>query len=201
MFGFRAVSVAALLCGAAGTTPRPPFVEYVKVARWLVRNSDYAVSSTSCASERLGCAFKGQPFGDIMSIADGNDTVSTGIVYTYLPPEDAATQDILADPRMTLTFSEKAIGCKSTAEDPPCARLTIAGKLTEVPAGAETDMALSYLFAKHPEMKGWGKAHSFKPYWMAKENISSFFLIDFYGGAKTFTVEEYLASPQEQHLV
>ena len=65
----------------------------MQVARWLVRNSDYAVSSTSCASERLGCAFKGQPFGDIMSIADGNDTVSTGIVYTYLPPEDAATQD------------------------------------------------------------------------------------------------------------
>ena len=32
---------------------------------------------------------------------------------------------------------------------------------------------------------------------MAKENISSFFFIDFYGGAKNFTVEEYLASPQD----
>ena len=135
------------------------------------------------------------------SITDGNATHSTGVVYTYLPPEDAATQDILADPRMTLTFSEKAIGCKSTAEDPPCARLTIAGKLTPVPEGPESELALNYLFSKHPEMKGWSGAHSFKPYWMAKENISSFFFIDFYGGAKNFTVEEYLASPVKELLV
>ena len=199
MLGLRAIAVA-LLC-AASDAVRPPYFEYVKVARWLVHNSDYAVSSTSCASERLGCAFKGQPFGDIMSISDGNASQSTGIAYTFLPPEDSATQDIIADPRMTLTFSEKAIGCKTTAEDPPCARLTIAGKLTQVPDGPESELALSYLFSKHPQMKAWGKAHAFKPYWMAKENISSFFFIDFYGGAKEFTVEEYLAAQVEEIVV
>ena len=66
----------------------------------------------------------------------------------------------------------------------------------QVPDGPESDLALSYLFSKHPQMKEWSKAHSFKPYWMAKENISSFFFIDFYGGAKEFTVEEYLAAQQ-----
>merc|ERR1712110_1320440 len=96
-----------------------------------------------------------------------------------------ATQHILADPRMTFTFSEQALGNKGscisqniTAENPPCARLTIAGKLTQVPQGPESKKALDYLFSRHPDMKGWSAAHMFKPYWMARENISSFFFID-----------------------
>jgi len=130
-----------------------------------------------------------------MSVSDGNGTEhSTGIVYTYLPGLDSATEDILADPRMTLTFSEKALGCNTTAEDPPCARLTIAGKLTPVPEGEHSETALQYLFARHPQMKPWSMAHTFKPYWMAKEDISSFFFIDFYGGATEMSVEEYLAA-------
>merc|ERR1712007_92933 len=134
-----------------GAFPRPPYSEHAKVARWLVHESDYAVSSTACSSVRLGCAFKGQPFGDIMSVSDGNGTEhSTGIVYTYLPGLDSASEDILADPRMTLTFSEKALGCNTTAEDPPCARLTIAGKLTPVPEGEHSETALQYLFARRP---------------------------------------------------
>lgn len=179
---------------------RPHWWRKAHVARWLVHNSDYAVSSTTCSAKRDGCAFVGQPFGDIMSVSDGNGTAeSTGIVYTYLPPEDAATQDLTADPRMSLTFSEKAIGCKTTAEDPPCARLTIAGRLTPVPDGAESDKAMVYLLSRHPEMKAWSVAHGFKPYWMAKENISSFFFIDFYGGAVSFTVDEWLkASPLQE---
>lgn len=175
------------------------------MARWLVHESDYAVSSTSCHAVGPGCAFKGQPFGDIMSISDGNGTHdSTGIIYTYLPGLDAATQDILADPRMSLTFSEKAIGtCNSlTAENPPCARLTVAGKLTPVPEGEESNKAMAYLLSRHPDMKAWQAAHVFKPYWMAKENISSFFFIDYYGGASVFSVEEYLnASPLPEYTV
>mmetsp|Transcript_86848 Transcript_86848/g.269962 ORF Transcript_86848/g.269962 Transcript_86848/m.269962 type:complete len:221 (+) Transcript_86848:76-738(+) len=201
-FSLLSLGVAALTAvhdtaSAAAVTPRPPWIQKAKVARWLVHNSDYAVSSTTCTAVRAGCAFVGQPFGDIMSVSDGNGTQdSTGIVYTYLPPEDSATQDVTADPRMTLTFTEKAIGCASTAENPPCARLTIAGKLTPVPDGPEADKAMVYLLSRHPEMKAWSKAHGFKPYWMAKENISSFFFIDFYGGAKDFSVDEYLkASP------
>lgn len=177
--------------------PRPPWQQKAKLARWLVHESDYAVSSTTCISKRPGCAFVGQPFGDVMSVSDGNGTQdSTGIIYTFLPAEDFATQDILADSRISLTFSEKALpgSCASTAENPPCARLTIAGRLTPVPEGPESDRALEYLFSKHPEMQAWTAAHIFKPYWMARENISTFFFIDFYGGASDFPVEEYLAA-------
>eukprot|EP00440_Ansanella_granifera_P068137 gb/GFBE01073916.1/.p1 GENE.gb/GFBE01073916.1/~~gb/GFBE01073916.1/.p1 ORF type:complete len:210 (+),score=54.76 gb/GFBE01073916.1/:1-630(+) len=201
-----AVGLASLLVLAQGDVPpsRPPWQQRAKLARWLVHNSDYAISSTKCVAVRDGCAYVGQPFGDVVSISDGNGTEhSTGIVYTYLPPEDAATQDILADPRVTVTFTEKAIGCQTTtAEDPPCARLTIAGNLTQVPDGPEADKAMDYLFSRHPQMKGWSKAHTFKPYWISKDSIASFFFIDFYGGAVGFTVDEYLkASPLEQNDV
>merc|ERR550537_1169001 len=94
---------------------------------------------------------------------------------------------------MSLTFTEKAIGCNTTAEDPPCARLTIAGQMTPVPED-QVDTAMKYLLARHPEMKAWAAAHVFKPYWIAKENISSFFFIDFYGGATNITVDEYMAA-------
>lgn len=200
----RQLALPLLLCPlvlSQNASGRPPWQEKAKVARWLVHNSDYAVSATLCSSVRNGCADVGQPFGDIMSISDGSSNESTGIIYTFLPPEDAATQDILKDPRMTLTFSEKAIGCPTTAEDAPCARLTIAGRMTEVPEGEEADKARDFLFSKHPQMKGWSKAHKFAPYWIAKEDIRSFFFIDFYGGAANFTLEEYLAADPLEHSV
>lgn len=165
------------------------------MARWLVHESDYAVASTTCSSVRMGCAFKGQATGDIMSISDGDGVAdSTGIVYTYLPDLEPSAQDVAAEPSMTFTFSEKALGCNTTAEDPPCARLTIAGKLTQVPEGTLSKTAEKYLFSRHPQMKDWGSAHNFKAYWMAKENISSFFMIDMYGGAEPISVEEYFAA-------
>lgn len=174
---------------------RPVWTEKAKVARWLVHNSDYSIASSRCSVLRPGCAFVGQPFGNVMSVSDGLGLGhSTGIVYTYLPDLDASTQDILTDPRITLTFSEKALGtCNSTAENPPCARLTIAGNLTQVPE-AQTEEALRFLFSRHPEMSSWSSAHAFKPYWMSKEDITTFFFIDFYGGAVDFEVSDYLAA-------
>mmetsp|Transcript_124674 Transcript_124674/g.248869 ORF Transcript_124674/g.248869 Transcript_124674/m.248869 type:complete len:210 (-) Transcript_124674:141-770(-) len=175
--------------------PRPPWKESAKMARWLVHESDYAVASTTCSSVRMGCAFKGQATGDIMSLSDGDGVAhSTGIVYTYLPDLEDSAKDVAAEPAMTFTFSEKALGCNTTAEDPPCGRLTIAGKLTQVPEGTLSKTAEKYLFSRHPQMKAWGGAHNFKAYWMAKENISSFFMIDMYGGAAPISIEEYFAA-------
>jgi hypothetical protein len=193
----KVVLVALVLVDALVlvTGQQPVWTEKAKVARWLVHNSDYCVASSTCSELRPGCAFVGQPFGNVMSVSDGRGPEhSTGIVYTYLPDLDASTQDIQADARITLTFSEKALGtCNSTAENPPCARLTIAGNLTRVPE-AHTEEALEFLFSRHPEMRWWSSAHTFRPYWMARENIRSFFFIDFYGGAVDFRVADYLAA-------
>eukprot|EP00408_Alexandrium_pacificum_P058985 CAMPEP_0171171858 /NCGR_PEP_ID=MMETSP0790-20130122/9427_1 /TAXON_ID=2925 /ORGANISM="Alexandrium catenella, Strain OF101" /LENGTH=240 /DNA_ID=CAMNT_0011636711 /DNA_START=40 /DNA_END=759 /DNA_ORIENTATION=+ len=179
---------------ASATHPRPEFSQYASFARWLVHESDYAVVSTHHGGSGV--------FGNIVSISDGDGYEdSTGVIYTYLPDLDATYEDVMANSEVALTFTEMALaggqsgGCKnSTAENPPCARLTISGRLTKVPKEQEAT-ALRYLFKRHPEMRGWGAEHHFMPFWMAKENITDFFLINFYGGAKHPTVKDYLAAP------
>lgn len=181
--------------------PRPPWERRYATARWLVHESDYGVVSTACAADHEGCAFKGQPFGDILSISDGDgDDHSTGIIYTFIPDIDDSTMDLIKNPWASITFSEKAIpgGCKKgdTAEDPPCARLTVSGKMSPVPKEV-VPQAEEYLFARHPQMKEWSKmkSHAFRPWWMAKDNITSMLLIDFYGGAVKLNVDKYLEAP------
>merc|ERR1719481_166757 len=106
---------------------------------------------------------------------------------------DPSAQDLAADPTVSLTFSEGALGgpaCVTTAESPLCARFTIAGRMTLVPEESKAE-ALRFLFAKHPEMESWPEDHGFAPYWIAPENISSFFFVDMFGGSKTWTVDEW----------
>lgn len=180
---------------ASALHPRPDWSQKASYARWLVHESDYTVVSTHHASN-VGV------FGNIASISDGDGyESSTGVIYTYLPNLDSTYEDLLQDSRVALTFSEMALdggmsgGCKqSTAEDPPCGRVVITGQLTEVP-DSHKEEALKFLFARHPNMQGWGKAHMFKPFWMARENITEFFVIDMYGGAAHPTVDEYFSAP------
>lgn len=95
----------------------------------------------------------------------------------------------MIDSRVSLTFSEMALangssgGCNgSTAEMPTCGRLIISGRLTLVPDELQPS-ALRYLYARHPEMKGWDKQHNFRPFWLHPSNITDIFLIDMFGGA------------------
>mmetsp|Transcript_45571 Transcript_45571/g.73993 ORF Transcript_45571/g.73993 Transcript_45571/m.73993 type:complete len:205 (-) Transcript_45571:150-764(-) len=178
---------------ASALHPRPDYSDKASYARWLVHESDYAV-----VSEHHGA----DVFGNIVSVSDGEGyESSTGVIYTYLPNLDITYQDLMVDSRVSLTFSEKALaggesgGCEnSTAEDPPCGRLIISGRLTPVPAD-KVEEAKRILFSRHPVMEGWDAAHMFKPFWMATENITDMFLINFYGGASHPTVEEYLQAP------
>jgi len=179
---------------ASALHPRPDAAQEASFARWLVHESDYAVVSTHHGASGV--------FGNVVSVSDGDGYEdSTGIIYTYLPSLDATYADLMASSEVSLTFTEMALaggqsgGCKnSTAENPPCARLTISGRLTRVPKEQEAT-ALKYLFNRHPDMRAWDSAHMFMPFWMARENITDFFLINFYGGAKHPTVGDYLAAP------
>jgi len=192
--------LVACVARASATHPRPRYDQYASFARWLVHESDYAVVSTHHGS--------GDVFGNIMSVSDGDGYEdSTGVIYTYLPGLDTTCQDLVADDRVALTFSEMALdggrsgGCfNSTAENPPCGRLVVTGRLTPVPEEHRAT-ALKYLFSRHPIMKEWSAAHVFQPFWMAPENITSFFLIDFFGGSMHPTVQEYLAAPWFRHDV
>lgn len=188
-----ALAAATARC-ADSLHPRPEYNQYASYARWLVHESDYAVISTHHSGADV--------FGNIMSISDGEGYEhSTGVIYTYLPDLDATYQDVMANSNVALTFTEMALaggssgGCAhSTAENPPCGRLVVSGQLTRVPEDQEAT-ALKYLYARHPEMEGWAKEHNFVPFWMNPESITSFFLINFYGGAVHPTVQDYLAAP------
>lgn len=170
-------------------------------ARWLVHESDYGVISTFHDGPDGPV-----PFGNIISIADGEGSEdSTGVIYTYIPNLDATYQDLAKNPNVTITFSEEALengtsgGClDTTAENPVCGRVAISGQLTKVPKGKETE-ALKYLFATHPIMKGWSGSHLFEPFWMDPASITDFFVIHMFGGAIPITREQYFAAPWYRH--
>jgi rubredoxin len=146
------------------------------------------------------------PFGGIISIADGEGSEhSTGIIYTFIPSLDATYKDLMKNPNVSVTFSEMALsggtsgGClNTTAENPPCGRVTISGQLTKVPED-KVDMAKKYLFATHPIMAEWESAHMFEPFWMHPDTITDFFVINMFGGAINITTKEYLEADWYRH--
>jgi len=86
--------------------------------------------------------------------------------------------DSQADPRASLALVENAVGtCVLDPDDPLCVKLTLSGRLEEVPGGsAEFEAALAGVFRKHPEMRRWPARHGFALFAL---RISDVFLIDF----------------------
>ncbi|KAL2623663.1 hypothetical protein R1flu_003868 [Riccia fluitans] len=160
------------------------------MARWLVASSSWGVIST--LSLHLG----GAPWGNVASFSDGPEGKATGTPYFYLSRMDPTPRDIERDPRCSLCLSEAPIGTcgNRDVENPTCARLTISGKMVELPENEdEGRYALEALYFKHPEMKYWPKYHDWRVY---KLQIEDIFLVDYFGGAKKVTVEEYYNTPK-----
>ncbi|KAJ4826437.1 hypothetical protein Tsubulata_013630 [Turnera subulata] len=155
-------------------------------ARWLVSQNSWG--SLNTISTDLG----GAPFGNIVSFSDGEHNSGTGIPYFYLTTLDPTAQNALKDQRSSLTISEYPLGTcgQKDPENPSCAKLTLTGKLKVLKEGSEeAEFAKIALFTKHPEMKGWPKSHNFQFF---KLDIEDLFLINWFGGPKPLTVEEYL---------
>ena len=75
-------------------------------------------------------------------------------------------------------------------EDPRCAHVILTGtfvKLAKV--SKEGQFAEKALFSRHPIMPEWPEDHGF---FFAKLDIQNILLLDFFGGAVTIPVEEYL---------
>ncbi|KAL4568414.1 hypothetical protein LXL04_024026 [Taraxacum kok-saghyz] len=155
-------------------------------ARWLVSQSSWGVLST--IAEDLG----GAPFGNVVSFSDGLPEQGKGVPYFYLTSLDPTARYGSKDHRSSFTLSEEALGTcgKIDPEEPTCAKITLTGKLNKMDANSEeADTAKKALFAKHPDMKKWPKDHSFQVY---KLDIEDIFMINFYGGPKPLTVDEYI---------
>ncbi|CAO2840548.1 unnamed protein product [Amaranthus hypochondriacus] len=155
-------------------------------ARWLVSQNSWGVLNTIAAG--LG----GAPFGNVVSFSDGLPGKGVGVPYFYLTTLDPTAANALKDQRSSLTISEYPIGScgKTDPENPTCAKITLTGKLVLVDINSkEAEFARSALFAKHPEMEGWPKDHNFQIF---KLEIQDIFLINWFGGPKPLTVDQYL---------
>ncbi|EPS57679.1 hypothetical protein M569_17139, partial [Genlisea aurea] len=56
-------------------------------------------------------------------------------------------------------------------------------------SSSEWEFARNALFSKHPEMIGWPENHHFEVFKLEIENV---FLVNWFGGRKTVTVDQYL---------
>ncbi|XP_068643718.1 uncharacterized protein [Aristolochia californica] len=174
--------------------PKPSRKDHVDYARWLAAENSWGMLST------ISIEMDGAPFANVVSYSDGAPGQGQGIPYFYLTTLDPTARDIEKDHRSSFAVSEFPVGTCGTLdpEEPPCARLTLSGKLKMIPNDtSEADIAKNALFLKHPAMRGWPKDHNFQFYKLDIENI---FLIDWYGGAKPITVEQYLQYPNMEKL-
>ncbi|KAE9449219.1 hypothetical protein C3L33_18916, partial [Rhododendron williamsianum] len=179
-------------------------------ARWLVSQSSWGVLKylslslhksaagyelyylQAAAYCTLSSDLGGAPFGNVVSFSDGLPDEGHGIPYFYLTTLDPTASNALKDQRSSLTISEYPVGTcgKADPENPTCSKITLTGKLKVVAGNSgEAEFAKKALFTKHPEMKGWPKDHNFQFFKLEIENI---FLINWFGGPKPLTVEQYL---------
>ncbi|KAI3452379.1 hypothetical protein Pfo_030159 [Paulownia fortunei] len=164
--------------------PRPD--DAATFARWLVSQSSWGVLNT------ISSDWGGAPFGNVVSFSDGLPDKGKGIPYFYLTALDPTASNALKDQRSSFTISEYSLGTcgKTDPENPTCAKITLIGKLKLLEGNSkEAEFARAALFTKHPEMKGWPKSHNFQVFKLDIENI---FMINWFGGPKPLTVEQYL---------
>ncbi|XP_010467023.1 PREDICTED: protein CREG1 isoform X1 [Camelina sativa] len=167
------------------TVSKPDRHDYAASARWLVSQNIWGVLST------LSIDHEGAPFGNVVSFSDGLPEKGSGIPYFYLTTLDPTARNALKDQRASLAISESPVGtCKSDPMNPTCSKLTLTGKLLLLDGGSEeAQVAKKALFTKHPEMIDWPVDHDFHFF---KLEITNIFLINWFGGAKPITVDEYL---------
>ncbi|XP_022133442.1 protein CREG1 isoform X2 [Momordica charantia] len=157
-------------------------------ARWLVSQNSWGILST------ISSEFGGAPFGNVVSFSDGPPSKGQGTPYFYLTTLDPTARYAISDERASFTLSEYPIGTcgKVDPENPTCAKITLIGKLKQLESNTkEAEFARTSLFSKHAEMKGWPTGHDFRFFKLVIENI---FLIDWFGGPKPLTVDQYLHS-------
>ncbi|MCO5605903.1 hypothetical protein L7F22_060089 [Adiantum nelumboides] len=173
---------------------RPDPASAGSMARWLVASNSWGVVST------VSVHLNGIPFGNVVSYSDGPDGNSSGVPYFYLSTLDPTPKDLAIIPYASLTVSEAPLGTcdEKDVENPTCAKITLSGQILVLNEDSDKlKFAALALFSKHPEMKGWPKDHDFKFYALKIQDI---FLIDWYGGAKALSVDDYLSAMQHSSL-
>ncbi|XP_069744637.1 protein CREG1 [Narcine bancroftii] len=165
----------------------PPHEEVARVARFVVNRCDWAMIATISTHPPV----VGRPFANVLSVSDGPRSRGSGIPYLYLTPLDISVQDVKINPEISLamTLAETDF-CRRNgfdAQSPLCCRVILCGTIMMVNK-TEVDIAKKALFERHPEMASWPRDHG---WYFAKLNITDIWVLDYFGGLKTVTPEEY----------
>ncbi|XP_012413218.1 protein CREG1 isoform X1 [Trichechus manatus latirostris] len=165
----------------------PPREDAARVARFVAHVCDWGALATLSTVP----AVRGRPFANVFSLSDGPPGAGSGVPYFYLSPLQLSVGDLQENPYATLTMSLAQTNfCRKHGFDPQsplCAHIMLSGSITKVNE-TEMDFAKHSLFTRHPEMKDWPSDHN---WFFAKLNITNIWVLDYYGGAKTVTPEEY----------
>ncbi|XP_067261311.1 protein CREG1 [Chanodichthys erythropterus] len=188
------LAVFLTLSVARGGAPSvPPHEEVARMARFVVHKCDWASMATISTHDPV----KGQPFSNTFSISDGLAGNGTGTPYMYLTHMEISVQDLQVNPQASLSVSlAQTHYCKNHGFDPQsplCAHIILSGSVLQV-NDSEASVAKAALFGRHPEMIDWPTDHN---WFFAKFNITQVWVLDYFGGVKTVTPEEYYsAAPQ-----
>ncbi|KAM4601636.1 protein CREG1 [Polymixia lowei] len=174
----------------------PPHQEVARVARFVANQCDWASMATISTHDPV----QGDPFSNSFSISDGPVGDGTGEPYMYLTHMEISVQDLQVNPRASLSMSlAQTDYCRQQGFDPQsplCAHVILSGSVLEV-NGTEAAFAKKALFSRHPEMIDWPSDHN---WFFAKFNITKVWVLDYFGGVKTVTPDEYFkATPYKKH--
>uniref|UniRef100_A0A6B2F091 CREG-like beta-barrel domain-containing protein n=1 Tax=Bothriechis nigroviridis TaxID=88079 RepID=A0A6B2F091_BOTNI len=173
----------------AGVTAIPPHQETARVARFVAHVCDWGALATISTQDP---PMRGQPFANVFSVSDGPVGKGSGVPYMYLTELEISVRDLKVNANASLTMSlAQTSYCKKQGYDPQnplCAHVIFYGVVEKVQNGTEADFAKTALFSRHPEMAFWPKGHN---WFFAKLNIINIWLLDFFGGIKIVTPEDY----------
>ncbi|XP_027744106.1 protein CREG1 isoform X1 [Empidonax traillii] len=178
---------SALLLAAVGAIPPPE--DAARMARFVLHSCDWGALATLSAQEGL----RGRPFANIFSLSDGppGPFGGSGVPYLYLTDMEISVQDLEVNSNASLTVSlAQTPYCRRHRYDPQnplCAHIIFVGSIVKV-NDSEAVLAKKALFSRHPEMESWPKDHN---WFFAKFNITNIWVLDYFGGLKIVTPEEY----------
>ncbi|KAL2087423.1 hypothetical protein ACEWY4_016251 [Coilia grayii] len=183
---FALVLVLLMECGQSKI---PPHEEVARVARYVVNQCAWASMATISTHDPV----RGQPFANLFSISDGPVGYGKGIPYMYLTHMEISVQDLEVNSQASLCMSlAQTDFCKKQGYDPQsplCAHVILSGSVVEVKnASVEALEAKRALFDRHPEMIDWPTDHN---WFFAKMNITQVWVLDYFGGVKIVTPEDY----------
>ncbi|XP_009322220.1 PREDICTED: protein CREG1 [Pygoscelis adeliae] len=102
---------------------------------------------------------------------------------------ELASAQINSNASLTVSLAQTPY-CKKHGYDPQnplCAHIIFCGSIVKV-KDSEAGLAKKALFSRHPEMENWPKDHN---WFFAKFNITNIWVLDYFGGLKIVTPEEY----------